>query len=145
MAGAPSRLLLCAVYLAAGVAHLARPEVFLAIMPDWVPWPRLVVFATGLAEIAGALALHAPSLRRAAGLALAAYAVCVFPANLKHAFEGVEVAGVALDWRYHAPRLALQPLLVFWALAAGGVLTAAEAARIGPGRHPPAAGADSRQ
>ena len=63
-----------------------------------------------------------PRLRWIAGLMLAIYAVCVFPANIKHAFEHVRVNGGTLGWWYHGPRLALQPLIVWWALYAGGVI-----------------------
>jgi uncharacterized membrane protein len=118
----PFRWLLAALYLAAGAVHLCSPGTFLPIMPDWVPYPSLVILATGACEIAGGLGLLPRRTRRAAGIALAAYAICVFPANIKHATEGVVIAGMRLDWWYHAPRLLLQPVLVWWALYAGGVV-----------------------
>jgi uncharacterized membrane protein len=114
------RYALALFYGLAGAAHLLWPEAFLQIVPDAVPFPRAVVLLTGLAEIAGAAGLLTRHFRRAAALMLALYAVCVFPANIKHAMLGGEFFGWPLDWRYHAPRLALQPLLVWWALRVGG-------------------------
>lgn len=108
--------LLAAAYLVAGLAHLAATDAFVAIVPDWVPAPRAVVLATGLAEILGAAALATRRWRRAAGLAFALYAVAVFPANIKHALDAVPAGGVELGWWYHAPRLALQPVIVWLAL-----------------------------
>jgi uncharacterized membrane protein len=87
-----------------------------------VPYPSGVILATGLCEIAGSFGLMTRSLRRAAGIAFALYAVCVFPANIKHAFEGLPAGQIQLGWWYHAPRLALQPVLVWWALFAGSVI-----------------------
>ena len=116
------RLLMAAFYLAAGVVHLYAPDAFLPIMPDWVPQPSAVIVATGLCEIAGALALLTPQWRRAAGIMLALYAVCVFPANIKHAFEGVVIPSLPTSWWYHGPRLAMQPVLVWWALFCGEVV-----------------------
>ena len=116
------RWLISAFYLAAGIVHLRSPEAFLPIVPDWVPLPRAAVIATGLWEIAGAAAFFVPGLRRAAGIAMAVYAVCVYPANIKHAFESIRVAGLSTSWLYHAPRLALQPVIVWWALFAGGLV-----------------------
>lgn len=117
-----ARWVLAAAYLLAGIAHLRSPAGFLAITPGWVPRPELVVALTGLCEIAGALALAlVPRLRRAAGIALALYAVCVFPANLNHALNDIPLGGRDLSWWYHGPRLALQPVIVWWALWAGGV------------------------
>ncbi|OHV15289.1 DoxX family protein [Methylorubrum extorquens] len=100
------------------IVHLVATERFLPIMPGWVPAPRLVVIGTGLCEIAGALALFVPRLRRAAGIMLALYAVCVFPANIKQAVEGIAVPPIPDTWWYHGPRLALQPVMVWWALYA---------------------------
>ena len=117
-----ARTILAVAYFAAGVLHICVPAPFISITPDWVPFPHVVILLTGLCEIAGAVALLTERLRRLAGFALALYAVCVFPANLKHAFAA-PVGAVHLGWWYHAPRLALQPVLVWWALFAGGVLT----------------------
>jgi uncharacterized membrane protein len=117
-----ARTVLAVAYLAAGILHICVPAPFISITPDWVPVPQLVIFLTGLCEIAGAVALVTEHLRRTAGVALALYAICVYPANLKHAFAAPIGVG-HLGWWYHAPRLAFQPILVWWALFAGGILT----------------------
>lgn len=116
------RIFLTALYLIAGAAHLLRPHGFEQIVPDWVPWPHQTVLATGLAELAGAVGLWIAPLRRWAAIGLAAYAVAVFPANIKHAVDHVVISGIALGWGYHVPRLLLQPVLVWAALYAGGVI-----------------------
>ena len=113
---------LAAIYLAAGWFHLSETAAFVSIVPDWVPSPHATVLATGCCEILGAAALVTTRLRRLAGIMLALYAVCVYPANLKHALQGVAVGGTRLGWGYHAPRLALQPVLVWWALFCGQVI-----------------------
>jgi uncharacterized membrane protein len=110
-----SRPLLAVFYLAAGIVHLAAPTSFLPIMPTWVPFPVMMILITGLCEMAGAIGLYVPRLRWWAAVLLAVYAICVFPANIRHAFEGITVAGLPTSWWYHAPRLALQPWLVWWA------------------------------
>jgi uncharacterized membrane protein len=113
---------LAALYAAIGVVHLAATDAMLPLMPDWVPEPRLVILATGLCEIAGAAGLLTRRLRRAAAIGLALYAVCVYPANLKHAFAHVHVEGIPDSWWYHGPRLAFQPVFVWMALWAGGLI-----------------------
>ncbi len=117
------RIILAAFYLGAGLLHLYAPAGFLRIVPGFVPWPEFVVAFTGLCEIAGAFGLMIPALRVAAGLGLAAYAVCVFPANVNHALNMISVAGLPDTWLYHAPRLAFQPVLVWWALYCSGFTT----------------------
>ncbi|WP_082544799.1 DoxX family protein [Sphingopyxis sp. Root1497] len=115
------RWLLALAYAYAGYRHLATPAPFLAITPSWVPFPANVVAATGVAELAGAAGLMIPQVRKAAGWGLALYALCVWPANFHHALAHVAIGGETLSWWYHGPRLALQPVIIWWALWAGGV------------------------
>ena len=82
------RCVLSAFFAAAGAAHLIAPDTLLAITPNWVPFPRQVIFLTGLFEIAAAVGLLTQSLRQPVGMALAIYALCVWPANFNHAFAG---------------------------------------------------------
>jgi uncharacterized membrane protein len=109
-------------YVGFGVLHLTAAPSFVAITPDWVPHPALVVAFTGVCEILGGVGLMIPITRRVAGFMLALYAVCVFPANIHHALDHVSVPGLPSSWWYHAPRLAFQPVLVWAALFAGGVI-----------------------
>jgi uncharacterized membrane protein len=116
------RWLMVAFYLTAGVVHLLLPDSFLPIVPDWVPFPRHVVIITGICELAGAVALITTRFRKLAGVMLALYAVGVFPANIKHAVQGIHVLPIPDSWWYHGPRLALQPVLVWWALFCSNVI-----------------------
>ena len=114
--------MLATAYALAGVAHLTRPSGFVAITPGWVPAPASVVALTGVAELAGAAGLLIHPLRRAAGIGLALYALCVWPANFNHALNDIPLGGTHLSWWYHGPRLALQPLLIWLPLWASGVI-----------------------
>jgi len=120
------RWALVTLYTVAAAAHLVDPAPFVAITPGWVPWPATVVALTGVAEALGAAALAQPwsaRLRRAGAGGLALYALCVWPANVNHLL--IDLArgdGGGLPLAYHVPRLAAQPLLIWAALWAGGVL-----------------------
>jgi uncharacterized membrane protein len=116
------RWALAAIYGVAGVAHFTATNRFLLIVPDWVPEPRLVIQLTGACEMVGAIALLTPKLQRAAGFMLALYALCVFPANIKHAAEGISVPGLPDSWWYHGPRLALQPGIIWLTLYAARLI-----------------------
>lgn len=116
-----ARLLLAAFYALAGVGHLLATAAMVRIVPHWVPWPHAVVLVTGVLELAGAAALLTRRWRVAAGWALAAYALCVWPANVQHAIIDLSHAS-GLPWWYHYPRLALQPAIIWWALWAGGAI-----------------------
>ena len=119
---APMRVIMAAFFVGGFVLHLSAADALVAITPEWVPFPRLVVFITGVLELAGGLALLVPRLRHGAGLALALYVLAVWPANFKHAFEHIVVPPIPDSWWYHGPRLAFQPVLAWWALFCAGVV-----------------------
>ncbi|MBD2840905.1 DoxX family protein [Erythrobacter rubeus] len=119
------RVLLGIFYGYAGYAHLAQPEPFLAITPPWVPYPDAVIWWTGIAEIAGAIGLLQPfslKLRQAAGIGLALYALCVWPANIHHFAMDMASEDGGLGLIYHIPRMIAQPLLIWLALWTGEVI-----------------------
>jgi uncharacterized membrane protein len=116
------RWVLAAFFAAAGIAHLLAPDALLAITPSWVPLAPQIIFVTGLCELAGAVALVTTPLRWWAGVAFAAYAICVWPANFKHAIDGINLPHVTNSWYYHGPRLAFQPVIVWWALYCPNVI-----------------------
>ena len=112
---------LAAFYAAAGVAHLWVPEKLLLITPAWVPYPTQVIMLTGVFELAASTALVTKPLRWWAGVTMALYALCVWPANFKHALDGIEMPYIGSSWWYHGPRLAFQPVIIWWALYSAGV------------------------
>ena len=116
------RWVLAILYIAFGIVHLRSAPDFLSIMPAWVPYPLEVVLFTGVCEILGGVGLLIPRLRWISGVMLALYAIGVYPANLHHAFGQVDVGSLPSSWWYHGPRLAFQPVFVWWALFAGGVI-----------------------
>lgn len=90
-----------------------------------MPEPHLFVALTGVAELIGAVGLAqaiSPRLRQAAGVGLALYALCVWPANVQHMRLDLARPDHGLGLLYHVPRLAAQPLLIWLALWAGGAI-----------------------
>ena len=104
-------------FLAAGVLHFARPRMYEAIMPDYLPAHRTLIYASGAAEALGGAGLVHPATRRLAGWWLIATLVAIFPANVWMAQH---------PERYRLPggrpallaRLPLQAVLVAWVRAA---------------------------
>lgn len=122
MARTAMRWVMVLFYAVAGIAHLRSPAPFLRITPDWVPYPAEVIALTGVCELLGAAGLLFPATRWWAGIMLALYALCVWPANVKHALGALHGwQGLPPSWWYHGPRLVLQPVIIWWALYVGGV------------------------
>ena len=105
-----------------GIDHLLTPDRYLPMIPSVLPYPAEIVLLTGLCELAGAIGLLVPRTRRLAGIMLAIYFVCVFPANIKNAVEGVVVDGLPTSSWYYWVRLLFQPVAIWWALRASEVI-----------------------
>ena len=89
-----------AIFLAvAGAGHFTNPRPFVEHLPDAVPMRGELVALTGAVEIALAAGLLGPRRwHRPVGLAVAAYLVAVFPANLYAAVSQVSIEGVPTGW-----------------------------------------------
>ncbi|GAA1089767.1 hypothetical protein ACFU8R_13895 [Pseudonocardia alni] len=119
-----ARLALGAMLVFAGTSHLtfARRE-FRAQVPPWVPMDTDdVVLLSGAAEIAlGAALAGLPKERRRVGGLAAAFFTAIVPGNVSQYRNRVDGFGLDTDTK-RAARLAGQPLLVAWALYAGGLI-----------------------
>jgi uncharacterized membrane protein len=112
--------LFAVTFTIAGSLHFIRPRAYEAIMPPYLPRHREAVQISGVAEIAGGLAVIHPATRGLARPWLVALLVAVFPANLHMALHPEQVAkrGVPADriprWLLWA-RLPVQALFIGWA------------------------------
>jgi uncharacterized membrane protein len=111
-----SRTALAAFFSSAGILHFVRPRPYEAIVPP--PFPKKESVAiSGVAEVAGALAVLHPATRPGGRWGLLALLVAVFPANLWMAVSPEKVSGLNLEkmprWMLWA-RLPLQPLAMLW-------------------------------
>lgn len=66
---------------------------FVRMMPPCFPWPRALVYFTGVCETAGAVGLMLPPTRCVAGFALIVLFSAAFPANVCAARSGVTLRG----------------------------------------------------
>jgi uncharacterized membrane protein len=108
-----ARRLLGVTFIATGVLHFVKPRIYEAIVPEYLPAHRELVYASGVAELAGGLGVLHPKTRRAAGWWLVATLVAVFPANVEmavHAERFKQFPPAAL-WA----RLPLQAVFIAWA------------------------------
>jgi uncharacterized membrane protein len=108
------------VFIFAGVMHFVIPKTYASIMPGWIPKDQHLplVYASGVAEIAGGAGVLHPRTRRLGSLWSIATLIAVFPANLHMALnpDRYKVPGGRLAlWG----RLPFQLLFIAWASAAG--------------------------
>jgi uncharacterized membrane protein len=110
-----SQKALAGFFAFAGTMHFVIPRSYEATMPPSLPRHREAVIVSGLAEIAGGVAVLAPSTRRFARWWLLALLAAVFPANVHMAVNPGQVKGLegVPGWALWA-RLPLQPLAMLW-------------------------------
>ena len=127
---AASPLVLAALLLASGVAHVVVPSSYERIVPRWLGHPRALVLGSGAAEILVAALLARRRTRRLGAWSAAGLLVVVFPANVQMALDGgipgkgFPLGSPVLAWA----RLPVQVPLVAWAVRI--------ATRRAPARHP---------
>jgi uncharacterized membrane protein len=100
-------------YAAAGINHFIHPEMYIAIMPPWLPAHAALVFLSGLMEVLLAILLIIPFTRRFAAWGIILLLIAVFPANIQmmlnyHNEENPQFWLTIL-------RLPLQLVLIWWA------------------------------
>lgn len=114
-----SQRLLALFFTAAGAMHFVRPRFYLAMMPPYVPMHREAVVVSGVAEIAGGLAILSPRTRPLARHWLLALLAAVFPANVHMAVNPEQVAAKGVPADRTSPlllwgRLPVQGLFALW-------------------------------
>ncbi|MBI3828848.1 MAG: DoxX family membrane protein [Planctomycetes bacterium] len=107
------KFLLGLFFVAAGVNHFVHPAFYMSIMPPYLPWHALLVYLSGLIEMALGVAVLIPKFTRSAAWGLILLLLAVFPANIHMAANPQlypDFSPLAL-WI----RLPLQAVFIAWA------------------------------
>jgi uncharacterized membrane protein len=108
-----ARWLAAIFFLVAGANHFRSPEIYLGMMPPWLPWPEALNYISGAAEMLGGLGLLWAPVRRLAGWGLIALLIAVFPANVHVALQG-QMPGFDVSPLTLWLRLPFQALFIAW-------------------------------
>ncbi|MBT3594171.1 MAG: DoxX family membrane protein [Hellea sp.] len=101
----------------AGLMHFVQEESFTAIVPPFIPFPKLIVWTTGLMELVFAILLILPRYRKLAGFLLAPFLLAVLPANIHMAMNNIPFGEMSATPTTLWLRVALQfplILLILW-------------------------------
>ena len=107
-----SQWLLAFLLIAAGTMHFIRSEMFVQIVPPYLPLHRELVYLSGVCEIALGLLLLLPRFSRFAAWGIVALLIAVFPANI-YLYQHQDL--LPAPPLLHLLRLPLQGVLVIWA------------------------------
>jgi uncharacterized membrane protein len=108
-----SRYLFATFFVAGGFLHFAIPDVYLKIMPAYLPWHLTLVYLSGVAEILLGAMLMFSDLQRIAGWGLILLLIAIFPANI-FLYQHQDLAP-NISPLLQLLRLPAQGLLILWA------------------------------
>ncbi len=107
------------VFIFAGIMDFVFPRVYESIVPDYLPARRALVYASGVAEIAGGAGVLHPRTRRLGSWWSIGTLIAVFPANVDMALHPDRYRMIPGGRTSLIARLPLQALMIAWAWAAG--------------------------
>jgi len=106
-------------YVVAGINHFRSPLSYVAIMPPYIPWPLVMIYISGVAEILGGIGVLVPDgfvfprTRAFAAWGLVLMLIAVLPVHINMCLHPEQFPGVPL-WAIWL-RLPLQLPLILWA------------------------------
>lgn len=106
-------LLLAAFFVYAGVSHFTNTAFFVSIVPPYLPAHVELVYASGVFEILGGLAVLPKASRSLAGFGLILLLLAVFPANVHMALNPDQFPDTP-RWGLYV-RLPVQAVFIAWA------------------------------
>ena len=106
-----ARLFVFAWFFIGGIMHFARPDLFLRIVPPYIPYALAAVYISGAFELLGAIGLWVKQIRSLAGYGLMLLTVAVTPANI-YMLQQADVFSEIPLWALVA-RLPFQLLLIW--------------------------------
>lgn len=106
-------------FLIAGLNHFLNPEFYLGLIPDYLPFPEMINYVSGAAEMIIALLAIPHKTRKIAGYAAMALMVAFIPSHVYFIEIGSCIPdGLCVpEWLAYLRLLLIHPLLIGWAWA----------------------------
>lgn len=108
---------MCAMLLFTAIGHFAFTQGMVAMIPRVIPYKKVIVYITGVMEIALGIALLFSAIRTISGWLLILFLIVILPANIHAAHKSInyqtgEHNGPGLTYLWM--RVPLQLLFIAW-------------------------------
>lgn len=107
------KVIFAALFIIGGIAHFTKPEFYLPMMPNYLPYHIELIYISGVIEIVLGFLLLIPRYSQKSALGIVLLLIAVFPANINmylNAQNFPDVGESAL-----LIRLPIQAILIIWA------------------------------
>lgn len=112
-----ARIAMAAMLLFTAIGHIKFADGMAMMLPAFIPQKLMMVYATGLIEVAAAIGLLMPNFKELTGWCLIAFFILVLPANIHAALHQVDYQNASLNGpgtSYLWFRIPLQFVFIFW-------------------------------
>lgn len=113
------RYLISTLFCGIGVLHFIKPDAFLKVMPDYIPYHKTMILISGWGELTGGIGILIPGTRMLAVYGLLLLLLAVFPVNIDMALKAYLGYGLTSYTWMLIIRLPLQFVLMYWVYWAG--------------------------
>jgi uncharacterized membrane protein len=108
------RAAMAVTLIVTGISHFTNSDPMVAMMPDFIPAKRELVYFTGVCELAAVFGLLWDKTVRLASILLIVFFVLVLPANIAGSLKSVNFGGMEYGPLYLLFRVPLQIFLIWW-------------------------------
>ncbi len=105
--------LLSFIFIIAGIFHLIKPKAFMRVMPLYIPYHKILVYLSGIAEMAAGIGIFFDQTRYLAITAIIIMLILFFPVHIHMLIN--KKASLKLPKGVLIFRLFLQFGLIYWA------------------------------
>lgn len=111
------RIILIIFYIIAGTNHFINPELYIGLIPSYLPFPEVINYVSGSLEILFAVGVIFEKTRLMAVQAIIALLILFIPSHIYFIQVGscVETAFCVAPWIAWLRLLLIHPLLIIWA------------------------------
>lgn len=108
------RASMAVMLVATGVSHFTNTDEMIAMMPDFLPAKRELVYFTGVCELLAVPGLLWSRTAKLTSILLLIFFVLVLPANIAGSLKQVQFGGMEYGPLYLLFRVPLQILFIWW-------------------------------
>lgn len=111
------RIAMFAMLTFTSIAHFAFYKGMMMMLPQFIPFKKIVIYLTGVIEILGGICLLIPATQYSAALSLIAFFILLLPANIIAAYKKVDIEKANHNGNgptYLWFRVPLQVLFIIW-------------------------------
>ena len=111
------KIALAVMLLFTSLGHLLYTEGMTLMLPEFIPFKKEMIYATGLLEALAAIGLFVPQMSRITGILLIVFFLLVLPTNIRANLKHINYETATFDGpgpNYLCFRIPFQILLIAW-------------------------------